>query len=114
MVRSETIARAVIAEHHRLISLAELAGGFDERVEHRLKVEGRTADDLEDLGGCGLLLERYGELPRARLNLVEQTDVVDSNRGLVGEGLQKLYLPIRERTHFHAADQNRPKRNSLP
>ena len=30
---------------------------LDERVEHRLQIKGRAADDLEDIGGRGLLLQ---------------------------------------------------------
>src|SRR5262249_16852981 len=32
------------------------------RLEHRLQLAGRTADDLKDLGRRGLLLQRLGEL----------------------------------------------------
>jgi|SRR6516164_8405940 len=35
---------------------------FDERVEHGLQIEGRAADDLEHVGGCGLLLQRFAQL----------------------------------------------------
>jgi hypothetical protein len=56
VMRGRTVARAVIAEHRRPIAFAELAGGLDERVEHQLKVESRTADDFENVSGCDLLL----------------------------------------------------------
>ena len=36
---------------------AQLRRRFDQRVEHRLQVEGRAADDLEHVGGGGLLLQ---------------------------------------------------------
>ena len=42
---------AISASHSR-------AARFDQRVEHRLQVEGRAADDLEHVGGGGLLLQR--------------------------------------------------------
>jgi len=35
---------------------------FDERVEHGLQIEGRAADDLEHVGGRGLLLQRFAQL----------------------------------------------------
>ena len=34
------------------------AADFDQRIEHRLQIEGRAADDLEHVGGGGLLLQR--------------------------------------------------------
>ena len=34
------------------------AADFDQRVEHRLQIEGRAADDLEHVGGGGLLLQQ--------------------------------------------------------
>ena len=43
--------RAMSASHSR-------AADFDQRVEHRLQIEGRAADDLEHVGGGGLLLQR--------------------------------------------------------
>ena len=39
-----------------LISLAKASRGLQQRIEHRLQIEGRAADDLEYVGGCGLLL----------------------------------------------------------
>ena len=41
----------------------------------------------QHLGGRGLLLERLGQLARARLHLVEQPHVLDRDHRLVGEGL---------------------------
>ena len=77
---------------------AEPDGRFDQRIEHRLEIEGRAADDLEDVGGGGLLLERLVELTIARRQLGEQTDILDSNDGLSGECFQQLDLPLREKS----------------
>ena len=41
-------------------SVTELTRGFDQRVENRLQIERRAADDLEHVGGGGLLLQRLG------------------------------------------------------
>ena len=43
-----------------MIGLAQARRRFDQRVEHRLQIEGRAADDLEHLGGGGLLLQQLG------------------------------------------------------
>ena len=60
-----------------LVGIAKPGRRFNERLEHRLQIEGRAADDLEHVGGRGLLLER---LPQ----LVEQPRVLDGNDSLCG------------------------------
>src|SRR5215467_2040239 len=44
------------------LGLADAGRIFEHRLEHRLQLAGRTADDLKDLGRRGLLLQRLGEL----------------------------------------------------
>jgi len=59
----KTVARCVPVDsvfqaddrHHRCF--AKSRSGFDQRVEHGLQIESGPADDLEHLGGGGLLLE---------------------------------------------------------
>ena len=62
------------------IRFAKPGGRLDQRVEHRLQIERRAADDLEHVGGGGLLLERFAQL-------VEQARVLDGDDGLRGEVL---------------------------
>ena len=45
------------------------------RVEYRREVAGRAADDLKNLRGRGLLLQRLREVARARLHFFEQPHV---------------------------------------
>src|SRR5262249_40152113 len=59
------------------IRAAKASRRLGERVEHRLQIEGRAADDLEHVGGGSLLLQRFGELARACLHVVEQPHVLD-------------------------------------
>ena len=77
---SIAIQRAELASQRR-------AALSSDGVEHRLQFAGRAADDLQDLAGRGLLLQRLGELARARLQLLEQPHVLDRDHRLVGEGL---------------------------
>ena len=49
---------------------------------------------MEDLTRRRLLLQRLGEVVVARLELVEEADVLDGNDGLVGEGLEEGDLPL--------------------
>ena len=64
------------------------AAEFDQRIEHGLQIERRAADDLEHVGGGGLLLQRFGQIVGALLHLVEQPHVLDRDHRLVGEGAQ--------------------------
>src|SRR5262249_17543783 len=57
--------------------------------ERRFQFTGRTADDAEDLGGRGLLLERFTQF-------VEQAHVLDGDDSLRGEILNQIYLLIVE------------------
>src|SRR5262245_20585977 len=69
--------------HH--VGLAQPGGGLDQRVEHGFEIERRAADDLEHIGGGGLLLEGLAEF-------VEQPGVLDRDDGLIREGLDHREL----------------------
>ena len=75
------ITRAVVARYPRHVGLAQVRGGFGQRIKHCLQVEGGAADDLEHLGSGGLLLQRFPQL-------VEQPRVLDGNHGLGGKVCQ--------------------------
>ena len=64
----------------RIICSAEPCRRLDQRAEHRLQIKGRAADDLEHVGGGGLLLQRLAQL-------VEQARILDGDDGLTGEVL---------------------------
>ena len=49
------------------------------------QIAGRTGDDLEHLGGRGLLLQRFGEIVGALAQFAEQPRVLDGDHGLGGE-----------------------------
>src|SRR4030095_15491056 len=57
-----------------------------------------------DLARGRLLVERRRQLAIARLELLEQPDVLDRDHGLVGEGLQQRNLLLGERAHLRAAN----------
>src|SRR4051812_35004076 len=44
------------------IRLAQPRRRLDQRIEHRLQIEGRTTNDLQHVGSGGLLLERLAQL----------------------------------------------------
>jgi hypothetical protein len=72
-----------------------------------LQVEGRTADDLEHVGGGGLLLEGLGEIVGAPPQFAKQPGILDGNHGLAGETGDQLYLLVGERSNLGAIDGDR-------
>ena len=73
------------------ICLAKPRAPLPAGVEHRLQIAGRTADDLEHVGGGGLLLGAI------RTELIEQPRVLDRDDGLSGEVLDQFDLFVGER-----------------
>ena len=69
---------------------------FNERVEHRLQVERRAADDLQHVRRRGLVFEQFRQIVGALVQFVEQPDVLDGDDRLVGEGLQQIDLLVLE------------------
>ena len=65
---------------------------FDERLQHRRQVKGGAADDLEHVGSCSLLLQRFGEFFGARAHLVEQSRIFDRYHRLVGKCCEQRHL----------------------
>ena len=56
---------------------------------------------------------RHLELPALVLDLVEQPDVLDRDRGLVGERLHDVHLAVREAANGAARDQDHADRLAL-
>src|SRR5262249_17731044 len=82
------------------IRLAQPRGRLDQRVEHRLQIEGRAADDLEHVGGGSLLLQRFAQL-------IKQPRVLDGDDGLGSEIGYQLDLLLAEWLHLPAIDADR-------
>ena len=81
-----------------LIRFAQARCQLDQRIEHRFEIESGAADDLEHVGSGGLLLERFAQIARACLHLVEQPHVLDRDHGLIGEGRNQFDLFFRKRS----------------
>ena len=88
----------------RHVGLAESGGRLNKCIQHRLQIEGRAADDLEHVGGGGLLLQRFSHVVGALAQLVEQSGVLDGDDGLGGEVGDQLDLLVGERPHLLAVD----------
>ena len=75
------------------------AAEFDEGLQHGLQIECRAADDLEHVGGGGLLLQRFAQF-------AEQPRVLDGDDGLGGEILHQRDLLVGEWTNLLAENGN--------
>src|SRR5262249_39425235 len=89
-------------------------GASHNRIEHRLDVRLRAANDAENVASRRLLVERSGQFTVARLQLGEETNVLDRDHGLVGEGLEERNLLIGERMDFSAVDRQGTYQPGLP
>ena len=90
-------AVALGQEQHSELGSADSHRFFQHGVEDRLQLAGRGADNLEHVGGGGLLLQRFAQL-------AEQPRVLDGDDGLSGEVLHQLDLLVGERTHLLAVN----------
>ena len=77
---------------HARVRPQQADGAGHDRVEHRLDIRLRAADDAQDVAGGGLRVQRRGQLAVARLELGEEAHVLHGDHGLVGEGLQERDL----------------------
>src|SRR6516225_389074 len=66
-------------------------------MEYRLQVAWRRANNLEHIGGGGLLLQRFAQL-------VQQPRVLDGDDGLGGKVLDELDLLVRDWLHLGTTD----------
>jgi len=94
-----SVAEIEIAE----LCLAKSHGVLQHRLEHRLQLAGRARNDLQHIGGRGLLRQRLAQL-------VKQARVLDGDEGLRSEVLEKLDLLVVERSDLLAVNDNRTDR----
>jgi len=85
MAGSETKDLAVSLENERVCGIAQTCRRLDKGIKHHLQVERRSADNLEHVGGCRLLLQRFAQIIRALPQLIEKPCVLDGDDGLGGE-----------------------------
>src|SRR5262249_53906762 len=60
-----------LPSYHGEVGATKAASRLNKRLQDRLEIKSRAADDLEHVGGRSLLLERFTGIARARLHLVE-------------------------------------------
>src|SRR5262245_43729334 len=59
----------LLPTYRGVVGATKAASRFNERLQHRLEIEGRAADDFEHVCGGSLPLQRFAEFLRARLHL---------------------------------------------
>ena len=79
----------------RHIRFAQPCRRFRERIEHGLQIEGRAADDLEHVGGRGLLLQRL-----ARSSLSSRAFSMAMTAWAAKFVSSSICLSVNERTSF--------------
>src|SRR5262249_36708480 len=79
-----------------------MEGVSQHRLKDRLQRSRRAADNLEHIGGRGLLLQRFGEIAGTLTQLVEQPGVLDSDHRLGGEVPDQFDLLVGERQNLLA------------
>ena len=114
VVRGRVNEHAVEAEHGAVGPVTHADGTLRDRVEDRLRVGRRRRDRAKNLTGRHLLLERLGELPVSRLELLEQPHVLDRDHRLRGKGLQERDLPVGEGSRRVPSHRDRPDGFALP
>src|SRR5262249_35429549 len=82
-------------ENRGVVCIAQPRGALDEGVQYLLQIEGRATDDLQHVGGGGLLLQRLAQL-------VEQARVLDGDDGLTRETCEQRDLLVGEGPDFLA------------
>ena len=104
---------AVAYEDRSGIGAAEPGGRFDCRIQHRLHIGGRAADDVEHVAGRRLVFERFFEIARAGLQFAEQSRILHRNDRLVGKGAHQIDLPLGERLDPLPTEINRAEHGPL-
>src|SRR5262245_6018486 len=89
-------------KHRSKLGVTNVHRVFQHSIEDRLQFAWRTADDLEHIGGGGLLLKRFTQL-------IEQPRVLDGDYGLCGEVLHQFNLFIGEGAYLCAIDEKGTK-----
>ncbi len=104
VMRDNLIGRTLAQKKNTSIGRTQARRRLDQGIEHRLQIEGRAADDLEHVGGGGLLLQRLGEVVGALPQLVEQARVLDGDDSLGGKVLDQIDLLVGECANLLAVD----------
>src|SRR5215468_4485478 len=113
MVRDQAHTITKYLKDYGVIGIAQARRRLDQRIKHPLQIEGRPADDLQDVGGGRLLFQSLCQLARPRLHLLEQPRVLDSDDGLVCKDRHQLDLSRREGRNPRAIQREQAHRPAI-
>src|SRR4029077_2362452 len=105
---------SIKSEHSAIFRLAQSYGIIQDCFKNRLKIRERAADHLQYLTCGGLLLQCFGELAVAILQVFEQPNILDGDHGLVSESFEERDLFLGKRSELSPANMNSPDWNILP
>ena len=89
---------------HHVINPTNPSGALHDSVEDRLHVGGGAADDAEHLRRRRLVFEGLAQFRIALPEFPEQSDVLNCDHCLVGEGFEQSDLLVRKRTDLQSAN----------
>src|SRR5215475_5969444 len=87
-LRDEPIEGTFGLEDEGHVCTAQLGSGLYERIQYRLQIEGRAADDFQDIARRGLVFERLLKVVRSLPQFPEQPRVLHRDHCLCGEIFQ--------------------------
>src|SRR5262249_23191346 len=102
----EALRGLVVLVDDAVVAPGQLGRSLDDGGQHRLQIQ-RRADRPADLAERLELAHRPREVSRARLQLLEQPDVLDRDDRLVGEYFQQVDVGVGEAPRLAAGDYDR-------
>jgi hypothetical protein len=106
VVRNETESVSFVEVHRSEFGLTDPRRVLQYRLEHWLQFAGRARNDLQHVGGGGLLLQRLSQL-------LQQARVLDRHHGLGGKILNQMDLSVGKRTNYLAVNDKRADKVSM-
>src|SRR5688572_6308498 len=82
---------AFAESQHHVINSTNLSSARHNRIEHRLHISRRAADDAEHFGSRCLMLQGLAQFRVALLDLLKQPDVFDGDGRLVSKCPEQRY-----------------------
>src|SRR5258706_241518 len=110
---AEFLAALVVLLNRAAVEAGQLPRALHDGLQHGLQVE-RRADRVPHLAQRRELPHRACERLRARLQLLEQSHVLDRDHRLVGEGLEQFDLMATKLPHLAAPHGDNPDRAVVP
>ena len=111
--RHRPVDLAVAGGKMSVFGATEPRRGIDERVENRLQIECRAADDFQHVAGRGLAFEQFLQIARAFAQFGQEPRVLDRDDRVVGEGVHQLDLPLAERLDPVASEKQHTDRLAI-